>query len=334
MSYLERQEELRRDVRNIWPEARSVVVLAHQYPIHDSWSREQNTGAVAAYAHGLDYHYVLKEKLERLLSDIREELCEDVDGTCFVDSGPLSESALAVNAGIGWKGKNTLIIHPRFGSNFLLAELVLNVSLPPMLEHIPDRCGTCTRCMDTCPTGAIVAPHVLDARRCISYLTIEHRGPIPRELRPLLGTRIFGCDVCQVVCPWNRKAERDAAGEDDLAAVFQPDERLTAPDLIELLSITGREFKRRFARSPVLRARRKGLARNVAVALGNMGDETAVPALQEALKDADPVVRSHAGWALARIPGSDARAVLNDAIRNESDDDAHADLSQTLSELP
>jgi epoxyqueuosine reductase len=205
---------------------------------------------------------------------------------------------------LGWIGKNTMLLHRRFGQWLLIGEILLDVALqadPPMTR---DYCGRCTRCMDACPTRAIIAPRLLDARRCISYLTIELKGSIPRELRPLIGNRIFGCDDCLEVCPWNRFAQQ--AREAGLA----PRRELTAPVLIELLSLTEGEFQRRFERSPVLRAKRRGLSRNVCVALGNSRDPQAIPALARAMGHLEPLVREHAGWALEQIGTPDAFKAL------------------------
>ena len=324
MEYLAARAEERRDVRAVWPPARSVVALAYPAPALPQMEPAPNEGIIAAYALGRDYHTVLHERMRELLERIRVETGGAVDGVGYVDSGPLLETALARQAGLGWKGRHTLVIHPECGSRFFLGELLLDCELPVAAEPVPDRCGTCTRCMDACPTGAIVAPGLLDARRCISYLTIEHRGAISRGLRPLMGAHVFGCDVCQDVCPWNRRL--DGAPEPE-----RPD--LARPDLTELLLLSGNAFKRRFAGTPVLRARRKGLARNAAIALGNVGDERALPALTAALEhDADPVVRSHAGWALARIVGAAALGTLQAAAEREPDADARADLMQTAGE--
>ena len=248
----------------------------------------------------------------------------------YVDTGPLLEREIATRAGLGFVGKNTNLIHPRLGSWLFLGQLLLTVdvgsvrdlaqqSQSPFGDGLrPGRqkgtCGRCTRCLDACPTKAFVAPHVLDAQRCISYLTIELKGPIPRELRPLMGNRVFGCDICQEVCPWNRRFARPTA-----EPAFQPRPDAMAPRLLDLIALDDEGFRRRFRGSPVKRARRRGLLRNVAVALGNWGDPVAVPALAHALNDAEPLIRGHTAWALGRIATGEARRVLQQALSTETD---------------
>lgn len=212
-----------------------------------------------------------------------------------MDTAPVLERELAQRAGLGWIGKNTMLLSRRSGQWLFLGEILLDVALRPDAPETRDRCGRCTRCIVVCPTRAIVAPRVLDSRRCISYLTIELKGSIPPEMRPLIGNRIFGCDDCLEVCPWNRFAQQ--AREPD----FSPRADLTAPELVELLELDEESFERWFAGSPILRAKRRGLLRNVCVALGNARDRRAVPALARALEDAEPLVREHAAWALEQI---------------------------------
>ncbi|HEU4754562.1 MAG TPA: tRNA epoxyqueuosine(34) reductase QueG, partial [Armatimonadota bacterium] len=230
---------------------------------------------------------------------------------------------LARRAGLGWFGKNTMLLNRRQGSYFFLGALLLNVELPSD-EPTSAHCGSCTRCLAACPTGALLAPYLLDARRCISYLTIELRGPIPRELRPLVGNWIFGCDLCQEVCPWNRKA---ASGSEPS---FMPRDTLRTPELIPLLDLTQEQFSERFRRSPVKRAKRRGLLRNVCVALGNSGDREAVPALARALHHEEPLVRGHAAWALGRLAGDLARGALTESLVPEEDDWVREEISLAL----
>ncbi|OGO73127.1 MAG: tRNA epoxyqueuosine(34) reductase QueG, partial [Chloroflexi bacterium RIFOXYC12_FULL_59_14] len=218
-----------------------------------------------------------------------------VPNRAYTDTGPLLERDLAQRAGLGWIGKNTCLIHPRAGSYFLLAEILLGLELDPDSPIVTDHCGTCTRCLDACPTDCILPDRTLDARRCISYLTIENKADIPADLRPLIGDWIFGCDICQTACPWNRFA----APEGD--ASFHPRAGAAATDLVHTLALTPESFRRRFARTPLQRAKRRGLLRNAAVALGNLGDERALPALEKALDDPEPMVREHARWAMERI---------------------------------
>ena len=249
---------------------------------------------------------MMKDRLHDLLAWLHREvkarkLGGGVRGFPYVDTGPILERELGVRAGLGWFGKNTMLLHPRRGSYFFLGLLLVDLPLPPDPPFAADRCGSCEACLRACPTGALLgrdesgAP-VIDARRCISYLTIELKGPIPKELRPAMGNRIFGCDICQEVCPWNRKFAR-AGGESGYEAGPDTD----GPALVELMGLSDEEFGARFSGSPIKRAKRRGFLRNVAVALGNWGSRDAVPVLTQALDDPEPLVRGHAAWALGRI---------------------------------
>jgi epoxyqueuosine reductase len=231
----------------------------------------------------------------------------------YVDTGPVLERDFAEQAGLGFTGKNTCLIHPRMGSWLFLGEIIVDLELDYDSPIKNIGCGTCTRCLAACPTDAFVAPYALDSRRCISYLTIELRGSIPHDLRPLMGNRIFGCDECQDVCPWPRRFARPAAER----AFYPPDLDRAAPPLLGLIDLTPAQFKERFKGTPLLRARREGLLRNVAVALGNWGDLVAVSALVEALNDPEPLVRGHAAWALGRIHAPSARRALEAQLKIE-----------------
>jgi epoxyqueuosine reductase len=237
---------------------------------------------------------VLRQRLDQLLAWVQDEV-PGCRGRGVVDSAPLLERDFARRAGLGWFGKNTMLINKRLGSYFFLAALLLDVELLPDPVHETAHCGTCTACLDACPTQAFLEPALLDARRCISYLTIELRAPIPEELRAPMGEWVFGCDICQEVCPWNRKAP--AATE----PAFRPREDLLSLDLIELLGHSEEEFRRRFRGTALTRAKRRGLLRNAAIALGNQGNPAALPALQRALDDPEPLVREAAQWAMERI---------------------------------
>ena len=291
MEYLARGKAKRLDPRRVLPGARSVIAVALNYHQGEPPEAERWT-PVARYAWGRDYHDVLTPRLEDLLAFLREAAGCDVQGKVYVDTGPILERDLAARAGLGWVGKNTMLLHPELGSWFFIGILLTTADLD-WDEPLPDRCGTCRACLDVCPTQAFMAPYVLDARRCISYLTIEHRGSIPVELREPMGEWAFGCDLCQTVCPWNRKAPvtREAA--------FLPARPL--PALSSLLEMTEAEFKTRFAGTPLTRPKRRGLVRNAAVALGNSRDPAAIPVLTRALSDSDVLVREHAGWALSRL---------------------------------
>jgi epoxyqueuosine reductase len=323
MGYLSREDAVakRKDPAVLVPGARSVVVVGLRYYIPDADPGVQNDaarGIVARYARGDDYHELMKERLIALQEWIAAELVP-AGGRAYVDTGAVLERELAQRAGIGWQGKNTMLIHPRRGSYYFLGEVLLDVELEYDHVFVKDHCGSCRRCLDACPTGALLgrdasgAP-VMDARRCISYLTIELKGPIPRELRPLMGNRIYGCDICQEVCPWNRFSTTT----DEPA--FLAREGLDGPSLIEWMTMTQEEFSRRFKDSPIKRTKRRGLLRNVAVALGNWGSPAAIPALAAALNDEEPLVRGHAAWALGRIGTEAARQAL--AGRAEVEDDA------------
>ncbi|HLY21898.1 MAG TPA: tRNA epoxyqueuosine(34) reductase QueG [bacterium] len=298
--------------------ARSLVVVALYYGdavpggAGDASSARGPRGRISRYAHGDDYHLVMEPRLRRLAEFLRS-LGARV-ARYYVDTGPVIDRAAARRAGIGWFGKNTMIITQRtYGSWVFLGEILTDLEIAPDPEAEGD-CGRCRICLDACPTGAIVDPYTVDARRCISYLTIEHRGPIPRDLRPQIGDHIFGCDICQAVCPHN--ARTASARHPELAPRPETGAR---PELIPLLNITQAEFRRRFRGSPVKRTKRSGLRRNVAVALGNAGDPAAVPALCEALTDADALVRAHAAWALGRIGGETAREHLRGRLTDERD---------------
>jgi epoxyqueuosine reductase len=284
-------------------------------------------GWISRYAWGADYHDVTGEKLDRLLAFVRAETAPGVQGRVFVDAGPVLDREVGAHAGIGWFGKNTNLLSVRIGSFFVLGELFLELDLD-WDRPVRDRCGRCRLCLEACPTNAFVGPYVLDARKCISYLTIELKGAIPRALRPLMGVHIFGCDVCQDVCPYNAK------GRATKEPAFQPRPGLYAPELVPLLRLTDAEFKVRFRGSPILRAKRRGFLRNVCVALGNLGCADAVPALADALAgDPDALVRAHAAWALGRIGGARAEGALNEASGCEADPAVCEEIAVALAEV-
>jgi epoxyqueuosine reductase len=326
MAYLERTEALRRDPRKLVPWAVSIVSVGINYykPLPRIPFKEGTRGWISRYAWGDDYHGVVKRKLDDLLSRIRQIVPEPLQGRIFVDSGPVLEREFAGVCGIGWIGKNTQLISPRHGSWFFLGELFLSIKLA-YDRAIADRCGRCDLCLKACPTGAFVGPYVLDARRCISYLTIELKGTIPHHLRPLIGNHVFGCDICQEVCPYNVKA--GASREPG----FAPRDGLYAPELIPFLSLSADEFCRRFAGSPVLRAKRRGFLRNVAVALGNLKSLEAVPALIKALADEDALVRSHVAWALGQIGSREALHALAQRVALERDAEVQEEVRRALS---
>jgi epoxyqueuosine reductase len=294
MDYMYRHALARRDPSSILPDVRSVVMVGLNYSWQSAVGSRQSAAPVARYARGLDYHQILRKKLKQLLAWIQEEV-PGCHGRCVVDTAPLLERDFARRAGLGWFGKNTMLLNKRLGSYFFLGALLLDIELKPDAVHETSHCGTCTACLDACPTEAFLSPGQLDSRRCISYLTIELRGPIDRELRPLMDDWLFGCDVCQEVCPWNRKAPDSA----EPAWEARPD--LQALDPIDLLGLSEEEFRRRFQGTAFLRTGRSGLLRNAAIVLGNRGDPGALPALRRAVEDHDPVVRDAAAWAIEQI---------------------------------
>ena len=338
MAYLERQIEKRQDPRKILPNARSLVVVAMNYlcPDPDPVSgmragtpedtpESTPRGKIARYARGDDYHDVMKEKLLALLRFVQDRAGRPVEGKVYVDTGPVLEREFAVRAGLGWFGKHTNLIHKRVGSWLLIGEILLDIELDqdgPSADH----CGTCTLCLEACPTDAIVEPYVVDSRRCISYHTIELKGAIPLAYRAAMGDRVFGCDDCQDVCPWNRRAPETGHP----AFVARPWNE--SPDLIKMLGMTPESFRTRFKGSPIKRTKRRGLLRNAAVALGNAKDPEAVPALADSLGNDEPLVRGHAAWALGNIGGERALAELEKARKTEEDPWVVEEIDRALAE--
>jgi epoxyqueuosine reductase len=330
MGYLGRRLETRLDPSQVFPGARSALCVALQYhplyieeggerqpePSGDLWRR------VARYARGKDYHDVMGERLRALEERVHAAFpgCET---RRYVDTGPVLERELAARAGMGAVGKNTMLLHPEGGSWFLLGELFLGLDLAPD-QPLADLCGSCTRCLDACPTGALAEPYRLDSNRCISYWTIEHRGPLPPEARRMVGGWVFGCDVCQEVCPWNAGAAGAVHPEMEL-----PPERgeLT---LARLLRLPREEYVERFRGSPMKRAKLEGLQRNAAVAMGNRRESRYVQPLTEALRDGESLVRGHAAWALGRIGGEEARAALEAALAAEVDEAVRMEIRAAL----
>jgi epoxyqueuosine reductase len=335
MAYLAREEAVarRRDPAVLVPGAKSAVVVALEYYNADAdpgTSADPSRGIVARYARNDDYHELMKERLIALQDWINAELLP-VQGRAYVDTGAVLERELAQRAGLGWYGRNTMLIQPGKGSYWFLGVILLDVELDYDTPFEKEHCGTCAACVAACPTGALLgrddtgAPR-MDARRCISYLTIELRGPIPRDLRPLIGNRVYGCDICQEVCPWNSFAT--PSSED----AFLAREGLDGPSLIEWMTMTQEEFSARFKGSPLKRAKRRGLLRNVAVALGNWGSPEAVPALAVALNDEEPLVRGHAAWALCRIPDERSVDALRARLLVEEDEWVVSEIKSSLDE--
>jgi epoxyqueuosine reductase len=328
MGYLARPDRVlrRQDLSAILPGARSLIVVALDYgtSVPAEWLTDPARGRIAAYAWGQDYHDVLLAKLETLAAWLEVE----AGGAhrAYVDTGAILERSHGQAAGLGFVGKNTMLIHPRRGSLFFLGEILTTLEFDDYDAPLPKAtmCGSCTRCLAACPTDAFPAPHVLDARRCISYWTIEHKGSIDPALREKMGNWVFGCDVCNDVCPFQRFAPETAE------AAFAPDPARIAPPLLELLALDQSGFQARFGGSPLERTGRDRLVRNACVAAGNWGSDESVTPLAGLLSDASPLVRGHAGWALGRIGGRPARAALEWARGRETDEEARAEIEAAL----
>ncbi|MBV8052781.1 MAG: tRNA epoxyqueuosine(34) reductase QueG [Acidobacteriaceae bacterium] len=291
----------RSKLKTVAPWAKSVIVCAMNYNTPQPYSTEvQNpeSGWISRYAWSReDYHEALMRRLRTVESRLHEELVNanpPLQTRCYVDTGPIVERVYAKYAGIGWIGKNTCILNQQIGSWLFLGVILTSIELAPDLPA-PDRCGTCTRCIDACPTNALIAPYQLDSNRCISYLTIEKRGTIPDDLRDGMGWHVFGCDICQDVCPWNRKAPQTITPE------FQPREGLVNPALEWLAQISEEEFRQKFRGSPIRRAKRAGIRRNAVLAMGNSGDRNFLPVLEKLAADEDPVIAEHARWAANKL---------------------------------
>jgi epoxyqueuosine reductase len=292
MGWLAAHAARRGDPQTLWQEARTIVVLGMNYAAGDEGDAARDRGIVSVYARGRDYHDTIKQRLKTLARWIAERWPGELK--VFVDTAPVMEKPLAQQAGIGWQGKHTNLVSRDFGSWLFLGEIYLSLALEPDAAE-DDHCGTCRQCLDSCPTGAFPAPYRLDARRCISYLTIEHKGMIDPELRPLIGTRIFGCDDCLAVCPWNKYAR--AAAEPD----FAPRPEMTAPRLAALARLDDVEFRRMFAGTSIKRIGRDRFVRNVLTAIGNSGDPGLIESARLCLDDTAPLVRANAVWAFAQL---------------------------------
>ena len=332
--------------QELLPGARSIICLGLSYyrPGESDGKTPNPVGKVARYAWLEDYHKVMKKRMRDYVEGLSSRLATSIAARWYVDDGPMLDRAAAQRSGLGWFGKNTNILTPSHGSWVFLGQVVTDLEIEPD-PPLRKTCGSCVRCIDACPTGAIVAPYVIDNTRCISYLTIENRGPIPREFRPQMLDWVFGCDICQDVCPVNRKAlpgNSPLWKEDQIPtgltrngrkAGDAPGGGLGSLDLVELLQISEEEFRRRFKGSPILRAKRVGLQRNACVALGNLADPASVAALCQALAEGEPLVRGHAAWALGRIGTPEARRALDEALSQERDSEVLEEIDAALAEL-
>lgn len=328
MTYLatDRALSAREDPREVLPECRSILCLAMPYTPH-SLTTGQGC-SIAAYAVGQDYHEIILPRLQSLAQFIAKETHTEVIQRGYTDTGPIMERDLACRAGLGWQGKNSCLIHPRMGSYFFLAELLISTELEPDLPFQSDHCGTCQRCIEACPTGCILPNRTIDARRCISYLTIELKQAIPSELRPAIGSHIFGCDICQQVCPWNREKNQNA----QVDPVFTPAGHWQNHTIADEFKLDAQGFNHKFRNSPIQRTKRRGYLRNLTVAAGNLADPANVAPLSEVLKnEAESLVRQHAAWALGRIGTASAVQVLKNALRNEQDPGVFSEIECALS---
>ena len=338
MAWLARRTEIREDPSSLLEGARSALCVTFQYwplagetePEGDLWPR------VARYARGRDYHDVMGKRLKRLAARIREAY-PDCGTRPYVDTGPILERELAARAGLGAQGKNTMLLSRDRGSWFLLGEILLTLDLTAGrdcggeagLRPVADLCGQCSRCLEACPTGALIEPYRLDSNRCISYWTIEHRGDLPPEAREMIGDWVFGCDVCQEVCPYNDRPRSGRPLAGDHPELALPPER-AAVDLAGLLALDREQYVERFRVSPMKRAKLEGLKRNALVAMGNRRDPDYLPALERCLERDSPLLRRHAAWALGRLGSAASAAALERALTVESDPSVRAEIRSAL----
>jgi epoxyqueuosine reductase len=328
MDYLAREDAIakRGDPRLILPDCQSILVLGTTYPTHTGEIFSNSGFRIATYALGTDYHSVFNERCTAMIQAIETHLGSDFPHRFYTDTGPLLERELAQRAGLGWIGKNTCLIHPKHGSYFLLAEILLGLNLQPDLPFTPDHCGSCTRCIDACPTHCILPDRTLDASRCISYLTIEHKGSISNDVRPLLGDWLFGCDICQQVCPWNIRFSKQNADP-----AFQLRPALQDAQLGDFLRLASGSWRISLRDSPLERPRRRGLVRNAAVVAGNQADPGLIADLTYVLHhDPEPLARAHAAWALGQYDSPQIRALLGVHLENEADPQVCREIQNTL----
>ncbi|MEZ4670641.1 MAG: tRNA epoxyqueuosine(34) reductase QueG [Anaerolineae bacterium] len=335
MGYMARPDRLarRRDLNVILPGVRSLVVVGMDYgtnAISDEILTDPARGRIAAYAWGLDYHDILTSRLEQLAEWLNVESGQSMSHRVYVDTGALLERSHAHQAGLGFTGKNTMLIHPRRGSTFFLGEILTDLEFDIYdTPQRPTMCGSCTRCLTACPTNAFPQPHVLDARRCISYLTIEHKSSIEPALRPLMGNWVYGCDICQDVCPFQRFALPTSE-----PAFYPADVDRAAPLLVDLLALDDAAFHQRYYGSPIYRIKRERLVRNACVAAGNWGHADVLPLLEKLLVDTSPLVRVHAAWAVWQTTGEAAREKIETLLHNESDSAVKLEINSLLHPTP
>jgi len=343
MHYLatERARDRRADPKIILPECKSILILGSRYPkTPEKWndltqpnnshnSEQSPIGRISSYAVGEDYHDVLEARLKELVAFIEERIGYSIPNRCYTDTGPILERELAQRAGLGWIGKNSCLINPNHGSYFFLSEILLGIELEPDEAFPYDRCGNCTRCIDACPTNAILANRTIDSRKCISYLTIENKGEIPKEVRYQIGNWIFGCDICQMVCPWNRKI--NSRGID---TAFQARPGYSELNLLQETKLDQTSFNIKFRGSPIKRTKRRGYLRNIVSALSHYPIQEVVTTLEEVLfEEPEALVRAHAAWSLAQIGHSKVKEILSTAANTERDDSVLKAINQALQEI-
>ena len=324
MDYFANRQDAYEHPGSVLEGAKSIIALAYPYDAADPTPIESGWGKVARYVwSGVDYHDTIHPKLKQLCGILLSE-CPESRARGVVDTAPLMEREIAKHAGLGWTGKNSLLLNKQQGSYFLLACVLSDLELPYDHSHETDHCGTCRACLDACPTDAFPKPGVLDASRCISYLTIEHRDPIPANLRDGIGEWLFGCDICQEVCPWNRKPTQRAT---------RPDTALDTLDLSQLFELNDEEFRQRFRKTPLWRTRRRGILRNAAIVLGNQKCKSSLSALTRGLKDEEAVVRGASAWALGKIGGDRAKVLLESSRVTERDPQVLDEIKLAMSIL-
>ncbi len=330
MGYLEKNSAKREDITGVLPGAKSIICCAVNYNTDYPYSTELDDidrGWISRYAWGDDYHGSVLDMLKSLNEYCREICPDSFNSKFYVDTGPVMEKVYSKYSGIGWIGKNTCLINQGAGSWLFLGEIITNMELEYDSEA-PDRCGTCTRCIDACPTDAIVEPYVLDATKCISYLTIELKDSIPTELREGMENNIYGCDICQDVCPWNSKDNREASITD--APEYQPREGLVSPKLTDIAGMTPDRFREVFSKSPIKRTKRRGLIRNALIAIGNSGNTGFAADVKNALTDEEPLIRAAAVWALWKLLGDEAKQQLSLMLARETDSIVISEIEDIL----
>jgi len=333
MSYLERNVEKRKKPSLLMENTRSILVAGFNYKQtgpDEAVSNDSSRGLVSRYAWGLDYHDLLRSKLNELAERIKELSDCELNYRAFVDSAPILERSLAFSANLGFIGKNTLLIRPGIGSYFFLGELLLDIDLPSAKRQADQNCGSCDLCQKNCPTNALATPYILAAERCINYLTIENKGPIPIEFRKKIGNKIYGCDICQDVCPYNKTT--DCYSSDEFFRLRSED--YASPDLLFMMALSQEEFSRMYKGSAIKRIKRKGLLRNVAVAIGNWGDPSAISVLEKVMYDSEPLIRGHVAWALGQNENrKEADRILSQARTDEKDPYVIDEINGALNEL-